>query len=313
MVEIRRVKLRGLVIGHLVLDIVVRFGRTRKSLGGTVAYSSIALRRYGVDVSIVSKVGRDFPEEYLLFLARNNVDISYVKLSQSKSTSFKLVYDNGQRRLFLISQCNQIFPKDLPETLDYDFIHIGPVAGEVPLSTLKKARECEGIISLDVQGYVRRFKDGYVTYSHSYEGLRSLKYVDIVHGDTDEIMALGGGKSIFKAALNLLKIGPMILLVTRGEKGSYIFSRDKYFYVPAPKPRKVIDPTGAGDVYTAIFVAHYIVSNDILESAIMASAAASLLVEEPGLSGVGTYDEIRGRAEHIRELVKEANIPQVFE
>lgn len=312
MVKIYRTELRGLVVGHLVLDVVVHSGRTRRSLGGTAAYSSVALRRYGVNVSIVSKVGRDFPEEYLLFLARSGVNISYVKLSQLSSTSFRLIYDDGQRRLFLASRCNQILPEDLPETLDYDFVHVGPVAGEVPLSTLKKIRECRGIVSLDVQGYVRHFKDGYVTYSRSYEGIESLKYVDVVHGDTDEIMALGGEKSIFKAALNLLKIGPEILLVTRGEKGSYVFSRDKYLYVPAPKPRKVTDPTGAGDVYTAIFVAHYVVSDNIIESAIMASAAASLLVEEHGLSGVGTYEEIKERAKSIKELVREVNIPQVF-
>lgn len=309
--KIQGTKLRGLVVGHLVLDFVIRSGKVRKSLGGTAAYSSIALKRYGVDVSIVSRVGHDFPEEYLLFLARNGVDISYVKLSEFKSTSFKLIYEDGQRRLFLASRCGQILPEDLPEILEYDFIHVGPVAGEVPLSTLKELRVCKGIISLDVQGYVRSFKNGYVTYFCSRESVESLKYVDIVHGDTDEIMVLGRERSIFRAALKLLEVGPKILLVTRGEKGSYIFSRDKYFYVPAPRPRRVIDPTGAGDVYTAIFVACYVVSENILESAMMASAAASLLVEEPGLSGMGTYKEIKKRAESIRGLVKEVNMSSI--
>jgi len=291
-----------------VIDFIIRCGTTRKSLGGAAAYSSIALKRYGVNVSVVSKVGYDFPEEYLLFLARNSIDTSHIKLSKLRSTSFRLVYEDGQRKLFLTSRCEQILPEDIPDELNYDLIHVGPVAGEVPPQTLKKLRRCEGIISLDLQGYVRDFRNGYVTYSYSDKAIEALRYVDVVHGDEDEVMALASGQGIGEAALNLLRIGPKVILVTKGEQGSYIFSRKRAFYIPAPKPRRVADPTGAGDVYTAIFAAHYTISNDVVEAAIMASSAASLLVEEPGLSGVGTYEEVERRAKSILSMVEEIEV-----
>jgi len=280
----------------------------RKSIGGAAAYSSIALKRYGVDVAIVSKVGRDFPEEYLLFLARNGVDISYVKMSKTNSTRFKLVYENGRRKLFLASRCEEILSEDLPQTLNYDLIHVGPVANEVPIAILKKLRKSKSIISLDLQGYVRSFKNGLVVYSYNDEAMNALRYANIVHGDEDEVTILGRDGDVLKSALKLLDRGPDILLVTKGDKGSYVLSKDKILFVPAPKPRKVVDPTGAGDIYTSIFLAHYVTSGDIEESAVIASSAASLSVEEEGLSGVSTYEEIKKRAKSIRDAVKEVKV-----
>ncbi len=302
--------LRGLVVGHLVLDYVVRGGVVRRALGGTAAYSGVAARRYGAEVALVSKVGPDFPEEYLLFLARSGLDLTHVRLAKLRSTSFKLVYEDGERRLYLVSRCDPITPDDLPSRLDYDFVHVGPVAGEVPLESLRALREgCAGLISLDLQGYVRALEGGLVTYRRSADALEAVRYADIVHGDEREVAALAEpGQGLSDLASSLLELGVKVLLITMGESGSYVVSRDARLYVPAAEPRRVADPTGAGDVYTAIFAAHYAATQDVEESAAMAAAAASLLVEEPGLSGLGTYVEIAERARRVRKRIREADV-----
>ncbi len=41
------------------------------------------------------------------------------------------------------------------------------------------------------------------------------------------------------------------LIVTRGDKGSLIYTRDEELEIPAAKPSAVVDPTGCGDAYRA--------------------------------------------------------------
>ena len=301
------VKLRGAIIGHLVIDYVVRHGKVKRSLGGSAAYCSFALKRYGIDVSIISKVGPDFPEEYLIFLSRNGIDISNVKLCKRRSTSFKLVYLNDKRTLFLLNICEPILEVDLPSDVsEYDFIHIGSVVGEVPLCTIKELKKkFNGLIALDIQGYIRSFEKGKVINSPTNETFEVLKYVDILHADLNEAMALCSEKDLNKLINRILDFKIKISLITMGSEGSLVISKEGIYEVPIAKPKRVVDLTGAGDVYTAIFIAHYMLTNNIKEAAIMASSAASYLIEDWGLSGMATYDKIVKRAYLIKNLVKE--------
>ena len=78
--------------------------------------------------------------------------------------------------------------------------------------------------------------------------------------------------------------------MTLGEKGSMIYKKgNPILKIPAFKPKKVSDETGAGDVYFSIFL--YEFSNcdkswdSIKKVGFLASAAASFLVEKKGPSG----------------------------
>lgn len=63
--------------------------------------------------------------------------------------------------------------------------------------------------------------------------------------------------------INLPYLKDRILIVTDGEKGSYGYFKDKFYYQEAIKPKKIVDATGAGDAYTAGFIAQYIKSQNI--------------------------------------------------
>jgi adenosine kinase len=69
------------------------------------------------------------------------------------------------------------------------------------------------------------------------------------------------------------------VIVTLGEKGSQVITADGEINIPAVKPRRVEDPTGAGDAYRGGLISGLIQGRDIEQCARMGSVCASFAVE----------------------------------
>ena len=69
------------------------------------------------------------------------------------------------------------------------------------------------------------------------------------------------------------------IITTLGEQGSCIHTSDCDINIPPTKPRKVVDPTGAGDAYRAGLIKGLIQNKNIEQSAKMGGACASFAVE----------------------------------
>lgn len=96
--------------------------------------------------------------------------------------------------------------------------------------------------------------------------------------------------------------------MTMGEKGSMLTKKgEKILKIPAFKPRRVLDETGAGDVYFSIFLYEFIHSDKswktIEEIAYLASAAASFLVEKRGSAGFATKRAVLKRMKKKRYII----------
>jgi adenosine kinase len=79
-----------------------------------------------------------------------------------------------------------------------------------------------------------------------------------------------------KAAL--LKLANTII-VTQGESGSVVFTADREIKIPAVKPKKAVDPTGAGDAYRGGLISGLAQEKSIEDCAKMGSVCASFCVE----------------------------------
>ena len=69
------------------------------------------------------------------------------------------------------------------------------------------------------------------------------------------------------------------IIVTLGELGSRVSTPNDEFNIPAVRPRKVEDPTGAGDSYRGGLISGLIRGKDIEQAARMGSVCASFAVE----------------------------------
>jgi sugar/nucleoside kinase (ribokinase family) len=88
-----------------------------------------------------------------------------------------------------------------------------------------------------------------------------------------------------------------IVVNTLGSRGSRILTREDTLTVPAVKPKKVVDTTGAGDAFRAGIYAGRFRGYDLRKSAIVGAAAASYVIEARGsLTNVPTWSQVEARA-----------------
>ncbi|HDD33930.1 MAG TPA: hypothetical protein ENG30_02130 [Thermofilaceae archaeon] len=299
--------LEVVLFGHIVMDTVVRGRRRWQSVGGTVVYGAFAALRHGAKPIVVSKVGEDFLDEYLIFLARNDVDISYVRVvPRGKTTRFKLVYRDTERELTLLSRAESIGRLDA-ELIDLSgrVAIVGPVAGEVELEALESVYSRARLTGLDLQGYLRtgRIREP-IRLERSERALEALRYADVVHADENEARVLTG-QGPPESARWMASVGPRIALVTLGDEGAYVAWEDRLIFVPPARPSQVVDVTGAGDVYLTVFSIEYARLGSVEEAAAMAAAAVSYLVEKPGVEGLRDRWQLRGRAQDVLKRIEE--------
>jgi adenosine kinase len=72
------------------------------------------------------------------------------------------------------------------------------------------------------------------------------------------------------------------VFITRGAKGSRIYTGQKEIDVPPVKPAGVVDPTGCGDAYRAGLLHGLLLGKDLPTAARIASLMGTLKIEHPG-------------------------------
>jgi len=90
------------------------------------------------------------------------------------------------------------------------------------------------------------------------------------------------------------------IINTRGGDGSLVFTAKGTWAVPAVRPTRVVDPTGAGDAFRAGFYAGQYHGHGLLESVAYGSATASFVLEARGsLTNIPTWEMVEDRAEPV--------------
>ena len=294
------------VVGHFAIDSIRLPSRSAPFvvLGGSVTYVSFVAKRLDATVSIISKVGGDFPEAYMWWLREEGIDLSGVtKLANEQTTHFELKYnkDLSNRTLKLKNKASPINVSDLPCSLRAKAVHVAPIAGEISYEVVEQLKGCAEVLSLDPQGLMRSFyKTGRVT-SRAPVDKRLFSLINIYKSSLDEIRALTGHSHLNLAIKAVHDFGVKTVIVTLGAKGAVLSVEKTIYKVPACKSRVFVDPTGAGDAFIGGFLAEYIRQKDSLWCACVGSAAASLVVEGIGPTFFGEKEEIYERARGIYE------------
>lgn len=293
-------------VGHFAIDSIFLPGRDTPFvvLGGSVTYVSLAARRLDAHVSVVSKVGKDFPEAYKWWLKQEGIDLSNVSRDENNvTTRFELRYAEGfsDRKLRCGSRVSPITVEEILHFPKVFAVHIGPIAGEITYEVVENLRgHCE-FMSLDPQGLVRRFDDeGNVSLGPLMDK-RVLGQVDVFKSSVEEIRAITGLDELSQAAKAIHDYGVDIVIVTLGEKGAAVSVEGAIHSVPAFKPAKLVDPTGAGDAFIGGFLAEYVRGEDCSWCSCIGAAVSSLVVEGVGPTFFGDKDEIHRRARFLYE------------
>jgi len=89
-------------------------------------------------------------------------------------------------------------------------------------------------------------------------------------------------------------MGCKTAIVSLGINGSFLCSLGEVVQIKGFNAR-MLDPTGAGDVYSAAFLVSLLQSNDVRESATFASCAASFVVEDYAYGRIPSKEMVLAR------------------
>ncbi|MFQ6135252.1 MAG: hypothetical protein ACE5KU_05500, partial [Nitrososphaerales archaeon] len=67
--------MRVTVASHITIDTITSDRIQTTTLGGPPSYAGLTAKKMGGEVSLLTKYGEDLPEEYLLWLIRNQLKI----------------------------------------------------------------------------------------------------------------------------------------------------------------------------------------------------------------------------------------------
>jgi sugar/nucleoside kinase (ribokinase family) len=274
-------RLQFLSIGHFTHDIV----GDDLILGGASAYSSATARKMGLNTGVVTSVGKDF----IHYNKLNGISL-YIKNNaheNSKTTTFQNIYENGVRRQIIRSVAEMIGARDIPDDCcDAEIVYICPVANEVGFDVIK--RFPNSIIGASPQGWMRRWRSDGGVYAEKWQNAsKIIPDIDVLVMSEEDIAPF---PNVIDEYVELSKI----TILTRGERGSTLFFENKVIDFPAFKV-KVIDPTGAGDVFATAFLIKYKETIDPYEASVFANCVASFVVEKKGTEGIPNIEDIKER------------------
>ena len=299
--ELRRYVL--LVVGNLTIDKVIIRGGRRIQAGGSAFYTPLAAAKMGLRVGIISKVGYDYQKEYLDEMRAIGIDVAGVEnVRDTPTTRFLLDYTGDERHLYLKGCCKPIEPWDIHD-IKAETGHIAPVLDEVPAETVLELSDRCLLLSLDPQGYVRQAtKDGAVEPKRWFDA-QILSHITVFKSSVKELQWITGLENPWKSMEKIRNSGPEIVVATQGGEGALMLAEEDCYSIPA-FPTHPVDPTGAGDVFIGGFLSQYLRDQDVVWSASIGAALASLLIETQGSRIDVSIGEISERANWVHARIR---------
>jgi adenosine kinase len=257
-----------------MLNIAFQVDSIREKFGGTAGNIAYALSLLGEHPVISGTIGHDF-HRYFEWFAKNGIATDNIKIIENEFTASAYITTDKAD-----NQITGFHPGAMKYSAALDFNKLNPKETIVIISpgNLNDMMSYPGICKARCIDYIfdpgqslPMLEAGNLTLA--IEGCRILIANDY------ELELITSKTGLKKAAL--LKLANTII-VTQGESGSLVSTQDEEFKIPAVKPKKAVDPTGAGDAYRGGLISGLVQGKRIKECAKMGSVCASFCVESYG-------------------------------
>ena len=281
---------KNLTKGTMKLVDEVEFKKLLSSLkieetvaGGSVANSIVGLSQLGNPVSFIGKVNDDeLGNKYEKSLTNEKVKYCYQKKEEAISTGTCLILitpDSERTMCTFLGIAGKVSDKDIDENAvkNSELIFLEGYLwdeGE-PKKAFNKAISIseKKTMSLSDQFCVERHKK-------SFFDLVKNK-LDITFANEQEILSLIGAKS-FDEVISFGKQLGKLLVITRGKKGSIAIQKNEVVESDSQKNLKIVDLTGAGDLFAAGFLHGHVNNLSIKESLQKGTEMASKIIQKIG-------------------------------
>jgi adenosine kinase len=273
-----------------VLNLSFLVDTLKRQRGGVAANIAYTMALLGGPPAIFSSVGSNDWNEYAEWMARHGIDTRFINVIPDEFTATCYIttdLDNNQITGFYtgaMAHDKQLSLTTLPRE-ELDLVIIGPTEPEPIVSF---TRECQ---ELGVP-YV---------YSPIWQIIR-MSGEDIAAGLRGAAVVVANDYE-YELIKNKTGLEPKdivqqagMVVITKGEHGSTIITKDEVAAIPAAKPRAIVDPVGAGDAYLGGLVYGLQAGLDMHRAGRVAALAAVYAIEQYGTQTHGyTREEFAER------------------
>jgi sugar/nucleoside kinase (ribokinase family) len=254
------------VVGNLSLD---RVDGGQPRIGGAPFHAARALRVLGRPAIVAAKGAETDRRLLLPPLVRLGLPVLWRGGDSTAAFSFR--YSGSLRSMVVEALGPAWTPADLRGLESASWVHVGALArSDFPAGTLA-ALARDRRLSFDGQGLVRPGRTGPLVLDADYDP-DVLGHVSVLKLAEEEARVLVGEPE----AEALASLGVPEILVTFGSEGSLVFAEGRLRLVPARTLGEEVDPTGAGDAFSAA----YLVSRASGYAPVPAARRASAIVAD---------------------------------
>ncbi len=293
------------VFGHVAIDHIIdvpHLPRPNASIqltsrarhyGGTGGNVARIAAHLGVPTALASFVGEDFPKDYRGALEDDGVDLADLREVPGYATPTVWIFSDPQGNQTAVVDQGPMRHAASFELLTHAvessrLVHLGTGRPEYYRRVAALATKLGKDIAFDPSQEIH-----YVYTASTFTALlRRARY-------------FFGNESEVRRALRLARLRTVrdllrhvdIVVRTRGGRGSEVTTDEGTTRVPAIRPRRAVDVTGAGDAFRAGFYAGLFRGHDPVRCAVLGSAVASFVIEAAGTqTNIPTWSQALARA-----------------
>ena len=251
--------------------------------GGSVANSIVGLSQLGNEVGFIGKVNDDdLGGKYEDGLKQENVKYFYSKKKEELPTGTCLILvtpDSERTMCTFLGTAGKINENDVSK----DAIKQSEIIllegylwdeGE-PKKAFEKAIQNANKVAMSLS-------DQFCVDRHKPHFLELVKNkLDITFANEQEIMSLIDAKS-FDEVINFSKSLGKIIVLTRGEKGAVAINGDEVVECGIKEGLKIVDLTGAGDLFAGGFLHGHVNNMSLKESLDKGTEMSSKVIQQIG-------------------------------
>jgi sugar/nucleoside kinase (ribokinase family) len=248
--------------------------------GGSVANSIVGLSQLGNKVGFIGKISDDdLGNKYEEGLKRENVQFFYSKKKEVIPTGTCLILitpDSERTMVTFLGTAGKINEFDInTEAIKKSEILFleGYLWDEgEPRKAFEKAIENSKKVAMSLS-------DLFCVERHKSNFLELVKNkLDITFANEQEIMSLINAKK-FDDVIEFSKQIKKLIVITRGEKGSLAIKGEEIVECSANKNLKIVDLTGAGDLFAGGFIHGYVNNKTTRESLVSGTEMSSKVIQ----------------------------------
>lgn len=258
---------------------------------GNSANACVAASRLGLKSALVTNLGKDdYGKECIGHFKREKVATDFIELHKNIKTNYHYVLWYEDDRTILVK--HESYKYSFPKIGNPKWIYLSSLGADADViyPELENYLKSNPEVNLAFQPGTYQLRMGFEKLKYFY----SRSKIFICNKEESQRI-LNSTESDIKKLLSMMRnLGPEIICITDGPRGSYAFHNNQFWFMPIyPDPKPPYERTGAGDAFSSTFVSALILGKSVDEALMWGPINSMSVVQKVGAqAGLLTRKEL---------------------